>query len=192
MSKLHILFVVAILCAIPALAQHGGGGHDGGGGGRAGGGRAEGGHEVGGGFIPSRGPQRGASAPAHGGPDRPAPGHFNDAGGHPDAPHVHSNGQWIGHASGDQRYHLDHPWEHGRYPGHFGPNYVFRLGGGDRNRFFFGGFYFGVASYDFAYTDGWLWDSDDIVIYDDPDDPGWYLAYNTRLGTYAHVQYLGQ
>jgi hypothetical protein len=118
---------------------------------------------------------------------------YNDKEGHPNAPHVHANGQWVGHDTGkdDAHYHVDHPFEHGRFTGGIGRGHVWHLGGGNRERFGFGGFFFSVAPYDYGFTDGWLWDSDDIVIYDDPDHDGWYLAYNVRLGTYAHVQYLG-
>jgi hypothetical protein len=144
----------------------------------------------GGGYIPSHGP-----APMHNPPAHPVQENrrYDDRPGHPNAPHVDPRNHWVGHDTGrdDQHYHIDHPWEHGRFPGAFGPSHRYRLGGGGRDRFWFGGFAFSVAPYDYGFCDGWLWDSDDIVLYDDPDHPGWYLAYDVRLGTYVHVMYLG-
>lgn len=74
------------------------------------------------------------------GPDQP---------GHPESPHVQADGTLAGQECGknDAHYHLDHPFEHGRFAGGFEPDYVFHLAGGDRNRFRFNGFYFGAAPY---------------------------------------------
>ena len=154
--------------------------------------------KVGEGHIPAQGPK---PTPAKAVPRAPVTGRAEtrpthvDAPGHPSAPHVHpENDAWIGHdtGKGDPHYHLDKPWEHGHFAGEIGARHVYRLLGGTRDRFHFGNFFWSVAPYDYDDCADWNWNSDDIVIYDDPDHDGWYLAYNVRLGTYVHVQYLGE
>ena len=121
-------------------------------------------------------------------------GRPEDHGGPPNRPPVaavrpHVEGeQWVRH---EHVPHIDHPFPHGHFRLGFGASHIFHIEGGNRDRFWFSGNYFQVAPIDWAYVVDWNWFGDPIAIYDDPDDPGYYLAYNGRLGTYVHVIYLG-
>jgi len=111
-------------------------------------------------------------------------------------PHVDRDAHWVGHEGrhdDDERYRMGRPYPHGHFAGPIGKGHVYRLRGWDapRHRFWFNNAYFLIAPDDVGYVDDWNWDADDVVLYEDPDHPGWYLAYNTRLGTYAHVEYDG-
>jgi hypothetical protein len=171
MKTFQLAFAALLVLAVPAFAQ------------RPGGVAGSPGHLP----IPRSGPKP-TTRPQPSEPNR----NYSDEAGHPNVPHVDGK-IWVGHdtGAGDVRYHMEHPWEHGHFTGGFGRGHEWRLGGGGPNRFWFNGWYWNVAPADIGYCDGWQWDSDDIVIYEDPDHLGWYLAYNVRLGTYVHVEYFG-
>jgi hypothetical protein len=133
--------------------------------------------------------------PAH----REAPQGKPEAERHPngkinETQHV-NNDHWYGHDHpDDKRFHVDHPFEHGRFE-HFGASYRYHVDRIDRDhhRFWFpGGFYFQVADWDWPICADWCWDcGDDFVVYEDPDHTGWYMLYNVHTGAYVHVSYLG-
>lgn len=177
MKSVKLALVALLVLAVPAFAQR----HEGGAQPRSSGGGTR--------QAPPKSGPKPIATPQPANPNR----NFSDKDGHPNVPHVDGN-KWVGHDTGrdDANYHVDRPFAHGRFTGGFGRGHVWRIEGGGPSRFWFNGWFWDVAAFDLAYCDGWLWGSDQVVIYEDPDHVGYYLAYNVRLGTYVHVEYLGQ
>ncbi|HEX2339665.1 MAG TPA: hypothetical protein VHI98_04225 [Vicinamibacterales bacterium] len=171
-TSIRVALILALL-SIPSLPR------------AAADGRGNTGGQSGRGFVPASGPAL---------PSGPAadPAACAGAPEHPSAPHVHTDGRWIGHdgGSGDPRYVLAHSVEPGRFPGRTGAGHVYVLRG-QRERFDAAGAFFSVAPLEYGFCDNWLWQAESIAIYEDPVHNGWYLAYSVRLGTFVHVQYLG-
>ncbi len=71
---------------------------------------------------PSRGP-----VAFHGTPNTQPNRKYSDAPGHPNVPHVETDGKWVGHDTGpkDPNYHLDHPFAHGRFTARFRPHAIY-------------------------------------------------------------------
>ena len=103
------------------------------------------------------------------------------------------DGVWYGHAAPDDpRFRLAHPFQFGRFA-LTGPSHVFtiaRVELGARRVWLPGGG-FEIAAWDWPVTAPWCWTCDEFVVYADPDHPGWYLLYDTRLGEYVHATFLG-
>jgi hypothetical protein len=164
-------------------------------------------NQAGGQHFPQHGPARGTAQPrAENRGGAPPAGRPESRGGEPQGrrpeerggapnggpvaagrPHVEGE-QWVRH---EHVPRMDHPFTHGEFRLGFGAGHIFHIEGGDRERFWFEGNYFEVAPVDWPYVVDWDWNGDPIAIYQDPDDPGYYLAYNGRLGAYVHVIYLG-
>ena len=156
---------LTLLICVAAFAQNQ---NKGAGGQQRGGGRPA---AVGGGHVPARGPApTKASAPARA--QAPAAATENHIAvhqkGHPDLPHVDVKGdKWVGHDTGrnDPHYQMAQPFAHGRFSGGFGPQHVFVLAGGNRERFWFYSFYWDVYPFDYNFVVDWNWAGDQIVIY---------------------------
>jgi hypothetical protein len=138
------------------------------------------------GRIPTPPPQRTPSA-------KPEPERI---GGHVSSmPHV-NNDRWYGHDKpNDKHYHLDRPYEHGRFD-RFGPSYRYNIVrvDPDQHRLWLpGGYFFEVPAWEWPLASSWCWTcgGDDFVVYEDPDHPGWYLLYNLYTGRFVHVLYMG-
>jgi hypothetical protein len=178
-KRAGLILALALVAALAAFAQHGGTQH-------------------------AKAPQHSNAPRANGGRIPQAPEARKDPQGreaeHDEAGHVNEtphvkNDHWYGHeAPNDARFHLDHPYEHGRFD-HFGPSYRYRVLriDPDHHRFWLpGGFFFEIAAWDWHECADWCWNcGDDFVVYEDPDHPGWYLVYNVHTGVYVHAQYMG-
>src|SRR5258706_332072 len=141
--------------------------------------------------------QQGRAQQAQGQPGRveqarggqPQPGEqrrtYADQQGHPEAPHVHAqDDQWVWHDTGrnDQHYHLDQPWQHGRFERPIGASHIWRIRGGDRDRFDIGGYFFRVSPNADDFLGGGAWGREGTVVSPGSDHVWGGLAYKPRLG----------